>query len=52
VSVREDSGRVYVDLRNVGAAVKDGVNVLAIECHLAAGESQDLRLDPELVAED
>jgi acid phosphatase type 7 len=52
VSAREDSGRVYVDLRNVGAAVKDGVNVLAIECHLAAGESQDLRLDPELVAED
>lgn len=52
VTAREDSGQVYIDLKNIGAALRDGPNVLAIECHAAGDESPDFRLDPELLAED
>ena len=52
VVAREDSGRVYVDLKNVSGTLKDGKNVLAIEVHASGEDAADLRVDPELVAED
>jgi hypothetical protein len=52
IVARDESGRVYVDLRDPGTALKDGTNVLAIECHAAGDDVPDFRLDPELIAED
>jgi hypothetical protein len=51
IKPRDDSGYIYVPLRNLQRALKDGVNILAIEAH-AAPETQDLQIDPYLILED
>jgi len=51
IKAREDSGVVYVPFNNLSRSLKDGVNVLAIEAHVAP-EGIDLQLDPSLILED
>jgi hypothetical protein len=51
IKQREDSGVIYVQLNNLTRSLKDGVNLLAIEAHVAP-EGIDLQLDPYLILED
>lgn len=52
IKPREEKGPVYVALNDINACLKDGNNILAIEAHVAAGESLDFLVDPSLLVED
>jgi hypothetical protein len=51
INRREDTGTVYVALKELQRSLKDGLNILTIEAH-AAPESMDLFIDPYLILED
>ena len=51
IKVREDSGYVYVSLKDL-SSVRDGLNVLAIEAHTAPENTLDFHINPSLVLED
>lgn len=51
IKTRETTGAHYVALKDLNRALKDGVNVLAIEVHNAP-DSMDLFIDPALLLED
>jgi hypothetical protein len=51
ITSRNESGSVYVALKDLQRSLKDGVNLLTIEGH-AAPESLDLLLDAYLILED
>ncbi len=52
IKTREDRGPVYITLKDVQNCLKDGVNVLGIEGHVAVGDANDFVLDPSLILED
>ncbi len=52
IKPREEIDPTYVVLKDISACLKDGLNLLAIEAHVASGESLDFRLDPSLILED
>jgi len=51
IKPREDSGVIYIQLKDLTRSLKDGLNLLAIEAH-AAPESIDLQIEPSLIMED
>ncbi len=51
IKAREDRGVLYVALKDAHKFALDGINVLAIEAHSAAG-GLDLLIDPSLLLED
>ncbi len=52
VKSREERGPTYVTFSDLGTALRDGVNVLAIEAHLASEDTLDFLMDPALLLED
>jgi len=51
IKARDDTGHVYIALKSLDRALKDGVNVIAIEAHAVPG-ALDLQVDPYLILED
>ncbi len=52
VKPREDSGPVYIALKDIHLCLKDGLNVISIEAHCASEDTQDFLMDASLLVED
>ncbi|MSU34236.1 MAG: metallophosphoesterase family protein [Pedosphaera sp.] len=52
IKPRDENGPSYIILKDINTCLKDGANLLAIEAHIASGESLNFRLDPSLIVED